>query len=124
MVDTRRNGSLVRPAEWSLESFAEPGRERWLCPATAAGLPRNYCARGRTAGSGKLPSGKASSDERQLWPKAIVISASSISLHQRHINLRLRGSRWFCRSIRASADACKGENNAQSKAWLLSVYFY
>jgi len=32
-----------------------------------------------------------------LGPKAIMISASSISLHQRHINLRLRVSRWFCR---------------------------
>jgi len=60
----------------------------------------------------------------RIGPKAIVISASSISLHQRHINLRLRVSRWFCRSTRASAYACMDENNAQSKAWLLSVYFY
>jgi hypothetical protein len=62
--------------------------------------------------------------KNRFGPKAIMIGASSISLHQRHINLRLRVSRWFCRSIGASADACKGENNAQTKAWQLSGCFY
>ena len=41
-------------------------------------------------------------------------------LHQHHINLRLRVSRWFCTSTPANADGCEGENHAETKAYAVS----